>query len=56
MFSFRWLLQDPYDSHLEPLESHYRYYYDCLMRPNAKSVRRLKRPFVSVVHGWSLTG
>ena len=32
------LLQDPYDSHLEPLESHYRYYYDCLMRPNAKSV------------------
>lgn len=31
-------MQDPYDSQLAPIESHYRFYYDCLMKPNAKSV------------------
>ncbi len=29
---------DPFDSRLEPLAPHYRFYYDCLMRPNARSV------------------
>ncbi|GAB4823920.1 hypothetical protein N2152v2_010966 [Parachlorella kessleri] len=37
-FGMHYCSEDPYDSHLEPLDSHYRYYYDCLMRPNAKSV------------------
>jgi flavorubredoxin len=27
-----------YDEDLEKLESHFRFYYDCLMRPNARSV------------------
>lgn len=31
-------MQDPFDSHLAPIEAHYRFYYDCLMKPNAKSV------------------
>ena len=30
--------EDPFDSRLEPLSPHFRFYYDCLMRPNARSV------------------
>ena len=30
--------QEPYDLELSPIEPHYRFYYDCLMRPNARSV------------------
>ncbi len=30
--------EDPFDSRLEPLTPHFRFYYDCLMRPNARSV------------------
>ena len=45
--------QDPYDSELSPLEPHYRFYYDCLMRPNAKSVttalRKIKDMPVQIV-------
>ena len=37
-FGLHYCSEDPYDTKLEPLEAHYRFYYDCLMRPNAKSV------------------
>ena len=37
-FGMHYCSEDPYDSDLTPLETHYRFYYDCLMRPNAKSV------------------
>lgn len=37
-FGMHYCSEDPYDSDLSPLEAHYRFYYDCLMRPNAKSV------------------
>ena len=28
----------PFDEDLSTVEPHYRFYYDCLMRPNARSV------------------
>ena len=31
-------VQDAYDTELAAIEPHYRFYYDCLMRPNARSV------------------
>lgn len=37
-FGMHYCTDDPYDSQLEPLEAHYRFYYDCLMLPNAKWV------------------
>lgn len=37
-FGMHYCAEDPYDSQLAPLEDHYRFYYDCLMLPNAKSV------------------
>jgi flavorubredoxin/flavin reductase (DIM6/NTAB) family NADH-FMN oxidoreductase RutF len=37
-FGMHYCSDDPYDTDLTPLEAHYRFYYDCLMRPNAKSV------------------
>ncbi|KAI7837261.1 hypothetical protein COHA_008875 [Chlorella ohadii] len=37
-FGMHYCSEDPYDSQLAPLEPHYRFYYDCLMLPNAKSV------------------
>ena len=39
--------QDPYDSELAPLEHHYRFYYDCLRRPNAKSVTTALRSMLA---------
>ena len=29
---------EPFDMDLKAIEPHYRFYYDCLMRPNARSV------------------
>lgn len=48
--------QDPYDSELAPLEDHYRFYYDCLMKPNARSVTTALRkvsslPFSTIGNG-----
>ena len=47
-----------FDEALAPLEAHYRFYYDCLMRPNARSVLTALRkvadlPFstIAVGHG-----
>ena len=37
-FGMHYCGDDVFDSHLAPLEPHFRFYYDCLMRPNARSV------------------
>jgi flavorubredoxin len=37
-FGMHYCSDDPFDSSLSQLVPHYRFYYDCLMRPNAKSV------------------
>lgn len=37
-FGMHYCSQDPYDTDLATLEPHYRFYYDCLMKPNARSV------------------
>lgn len=37
-FGMHYCTQTVYDEDLEKLESHFRFYYDCLMRPNARSV------------------
>lgn len=55
-FGLHYCSTDPYDTKLEPLSSHYRFYYDCLMRPNAKSVttalRKVKDlPYTTIANG-----
>jgi flavorubredoxin len=55
-FGMHYCSDDPYDSELAPLEPHYRFYYDCLMLPNAKSVttalRKVKDlPYSVVANG-----
>lgn len=30
--------EEPFDTDLKAIEPHYRFYYDCLMKPNARSV------------------
>jgi flavorubredoxin len=47
-FGLHYCSEDPFDSDLAPLAAHYRFYYDCLMRPNAKSVTTALRK----VRGW----
>ncbi|KAG0587056.1 hypothetical protein KC19_2G137700 [Ceratodon purpureus] len=37
-FGMHYCSQAVFDEDLEKLESHFRFYYDCLMRPNARSV------------------
>lgn len=37
-FGMHYCSEDPLDTDLEAIEPHYRFYYDCLMRPNARSV------------------
>ncbi|KAK9817135.1 hypothetical protein WJX72_010039 [[Myrmecia] bisecta] len=37
-FGAHYCSEDAFDSELAPLEPHFRFYYDCLMRPNARSV------------------
>ena len=51
-----WGVQDPYDSELAPLEHHFRFYYDCLMRPNAKSVTTALRKCKDLAFGTVAVG
>ena len=37
-FGAHYCEQEPFDGELAPLSPHFRFYYDCLMRPNARSV------------------
>jgi len=37
-FGMHYCSEAPFDEELATLEPHYRFYYDCLMKPNAKSV------------------
>jgi flavorubredoxin len=55
-FGLHFCTADPYDSELAPMEPHYRFYYDCLMLPNAKSVTTALRkckdlPFSIIANG-----
>lgn len=37
-FGLHFCTEDPFDVDLKAIMPHYRFYYDCLMKPNAKSV------------------
>ena len=37
-FGMHYCSEEVFDAALKPLEPHFRFYYDCLMRPNARSV------------------
>eukprot|EP00803_Ostreobium_quekettii_P010288 evm.model.scf_1207.2 EVM.evm.TU.scf_1207.2 scf_1207:3179-9035(+) len=37
-FGMHYCSEDPFDTDLETIEPHYRFYYDCLMAPNSRSV------------------
>jgi len=37
-FGMHYCTQDIFDMDLHEIETHYRFYYDCLMKPNARSV------------------
>lgn len=48
--------EDAFDTELEAISPHYRFYYDCLMKPNARSVlSALKRtkdlPYTTIANG-----
>lgn len=37
-FGMHYCTEDPFDTDVETIMPHYRFYYDCLMKPNSKSV------------------
>jgi len=37
-FGAHYATEAPFDTELQALTPHFRFYYDCLMRPNARSV------------------
>jgi flavorubredoxin/flavin reductase (DIM6/NTAB) family NADH-FMN oxidoreductase RutF len=37
-FGLHYCSEEPFDTDLRAMEPHYRFYYDCLMKPNARSV------------------
>eukprot|EP00775_Hariotina_reticulata_P004852 gene4852-5099_t len=37
-FGMHYCTEDPFDTDVEAIMPHYRFYYDCLMKPNSKSV------------------
>ena len=37
-FGLHYCHTDPFDTDLTAIEPHFRFYYDCLMKPNARSV------------------
>ncbi len=55
-FGMHYCSDDPYDTDLTLLDDHYRFYYDCLMKPNARSVttalRKVKDlPYMMIGNG-----
>lgn len=57
-FGMHYCTDEPYDANLKAIKSHYQFYYDCLMKPNAKSVttalrkiKDLKVNMVATGHG-----
>lgn len=55
-FGMHYCSDDPYDTDLSLLDDHYRFYYDCLMKPNARSVttalRKVKdMPYMMIGNG-----
>ncbi len=55
-FGMHYCSEHVFDDHLAPLEPHFRFYYDCLMRPNARSVLTALRkvadmPFTTIAVG-----
>lgn len=37
-FGSHYCTEDPWDTDVQAMLPHYRFYYDCLMKPNARSV------------------
>ena len=37
-FGLHYCTEEPFDTDLSAMAPHYRFYYDCLMKPNARSV------------------
>jgi flavorubredoxin len=55
-FGMHYCSSDPYDTDIKAILPHYRFYYDCLMKPNAKSVttalRKVKDlPYSTIANG-----
>lgn len=55
-FGLHYCGEDVFDSHLAPLEAHFRFYYDCLMRPNARSVLTALRKVAELPYSTIGTG
>lgn len=55
-FGMHYCHEDPFDTDIKAILPHYRFYYDCLMKPNAKSVttalRKVKDiPYHTIANG-----
>lgn len=55
-FGMHYCVEDPFDTHLKDIEHHYRFYYDCLMRPNARSVLTALKRVKDMDYGVIATG
>ena len=52
-FGSHYCTEDPWDTDVDALRPHYRFYYDCLMKPNARSVTTALRKVCDSVL-WSM--
>lgn len=55
-FGAHYCQEDPFDTALQPLAPHFRFYYDCLMRPNARSVLTALRKTQDLAYTTIATG
>lgn len=55
-FGAHYCQEDPFDTALQPLAPHFRFYYDCLMRPNARSVLTALRKTADLPYTTIATG
>jgi len=55
-FGMHYCSEEVFDEELSKLEPHFRFYYDCLMRPNARSVLTAQRKLGDLEFGTIATG
>jgi flavorubredoxin len=55
-FGAHYATDAPFDTELQALAPHFRFYYDCLMRPNARSVLTALRKVKDLPYSTIATG
>lgn len=55
-FGMHYCTEEPYDANIKDIKPHYQFYYDCLMKPNAKSVTTALRKVKDLPYNLIATG